>query len=70
MALGAEPLGGADAVAELDELATRLLDDGILIPRVHYPDSLEGGYLRVALSASHSERELERLITALDRHLT
>ena len=49
-------------------LHAALLEAGLLVPFVHYPGGPAGGeagWLRVALSAAHSDADLERLIAAL-----
>ena len=46
-----------------------LLAQGLLVPYVEYPDGL-GGYLRLALSAAHTEEDLARLFAALQKALS
>lgn len=49
---------------EMERAYLRLLELGMLVPYIHYPDSL-GGYLRIAVSAAHGPEDL----AALDRAL-
>jgi 7-keto-8-aminopelargonate synthetase-like enzyme len=43
-----------------------MLAEGLLVPYVHYPDSL-GGYFRVVVRADHTHEHIERLVAALKR---
>jgi len=43
-----------------------MLAEGLLVPYVHYPDSL-GGYFRVVVRADHTAEHIERLVNALRR---
>lgn len=55
----------ADAVA----LASDLLDEGILVPAIRPPTVAPGtSRLRVALSAAHTDEEMDQLRHALARH--
>lgn len=46
-----------------------LLERGLLVPFVHYPDGL-GGYLRIALSSEHEREHLDALEAGLERVLS
>ena len=51
------------------ELARALLDEGILVPAIRPPTVAPGtSRLRVALSAAHTDEEIDRLADALARH--
>lgn len=52
----------------MELLYQRLLRRGMLVPYIHYPDSL-GGYLRLAVSAAHTASDLDALERALREEL-
>ncbi|MBI5364566.1 MAG: pyridoxal phosphate-dependent aminotransferase family protein [Planctomycetes bacterium] len=54
--------------AAMEHAHELLLDLGLLVPFVQYPDGL-GGYLRIALSAEHAPEHLDRLEAGLARVL-
>ncbi len=47
-----------------DRIHAELLDQGVLVPHVRYPDGL-GSYFRLAVSAAHDDAAIARLETAL-----
>jgi 7-keto-8-aminopelargonate synthetase-like enzyme len=44
----------------MEQAYQRLLQLGMLVPYIHYPDSL-GGYFRLAVSAAHTEPDFALL---------
>jgi 8-amino-7-oxononanoate synthase len=51
---------------EMERTYQSMLAEGLLVPYVHYPDSL-GGYFRVVVRADHRTDHIERLVSALQR---
>ncbi|MEM7310788.1 MAG: aminotransferase class I/II-fold pyridoxal phosphate-dependent enzyme [Planctomycetota bacterium] len=50
-------------------LRARLLADGVDVPLIRYPGGAADGWLRLALSAAHSDDDVRLLAEALERHL-
>jgi 8-amino-7-oxononanoate synthase len=51
-------------VQENESAERAFIEDGLLVPRVHYPDGLED-YFRIALRADHTLRQLQTLMSTL-----
>ncbi|MBK7876147.1 MAG: pyridoxal phosphate-dependent aminotransferase family protein [Planctomycetes bacterium] len=56
------------SAAAMQRAHAALLDAGLLVPFVHYPDGL-GGYLRIALSAEHRPEHMAALEAGVTRVL-
>jgi glycine C-acetyltransferase/8-amino-7-oxononanoate synthase len=52
------------AVREIESAERAFREDGLLVPRVHYPDGLDD-YLRITLRADHTQRQLQVLMSTL-----
>jgi len=52
---------------QMRELSERLFAAGILAPYLNYPGSPKGGLIRLAVTASHTKAQIERLLDALAR---
>ena len=55
--------------AAMEQLSDKLRTEGILAPYINYPGSPEGGLIRLAVTAAHTEPQLEHLLESLARLL-
>ncbi|MFO1008458.1 MAG: pyridoxal phosphate-dependent aminotransferase family protein [Planctomycetota bacterium] len=56
------------SAAAMERAHAELLDAGLLVPFVQYPDGL-GGYLRIALSSEHAQDHVDALVRGVERVL-
>jgi len=54
---------------KLEKLSQKLLEEGILAPLVNYPGSPDGGLIRLAVSAAHSQDQISRLLECLKKNI-
>jgi 7-keto-8-aminopelargonate synthetase-like enzyme len=55
-----------DSPKQMMELSERLFESGILAPYLNYPGSPEGGLIRLAVTASHTNGQIDRLLDAME----
>jgi 7-keto-8-aminopelargonate synthetase-like enzyme len=58
-----------DSSQRMMQLSDRLFDLGILAPYINYPGSPEGGLIRLAVTASHTTAQIDRLLDSMKRLL-
>jgi len=56
-----------DSPEQMMALSERLFASGILAPYLNYPGSPEGGLIRLAVTASHTTGQIDRLLNAMKR---